>query len=142
MVSSPPAPAFRRGLKVFSSLIIGAVWTFWHTPMFWFPGAAIPSFLELSAAAVLLYLAQIVGEAVLFTTLFNRSHGSVLLAIVFHTTFNTAESTVFRLFEVPAEGQEPSVYFWTVGLTWVAALVGLALPGGQPVCEPLPDRDV
>lgn len=121
-----------------ASLVVGTVWTFWHTPMFWFPGAAIPSFLELGAYSVLLYLAQIVGEAVLFTVLFNRSKGSVLLAIVFHTTFNTAETALFRTFEAPPTAQEPAIYGWTVALTWVAALIGLLLPGGEPVTEPLP----
>jgi membrane protease YdiL (CAAX protease family) len=121
-----------------ASLIIGVVWTFWHTPMFWFPGAAIPSFLELSATSVLLYLAQITAEAILFTVLFNRTRGSVLLAIVFHTTFNTAESVVFRLFESPTEAQDPSIYFWTIGLTWAAAIAALLLPGTKPVVEPLP----
>jgi len=116
-----------------ASLVVGVVWTFWHTPMFWFPGAAIPSFLELGASAVLLYLIQILGEAILFTVLFNRSKGSVLLAIVFHTAFNTAESTVYRLFASPAEADDPSIYYWTIGLTWIAALVGLLLPGGKPV---------
>jgi hypothetical protein len=74
--------------------------------MFWFPGAAIPSFLEPSVTAVSLYMAQIVGAAVLFTVLFNRSRGSVLLATVFHTTFNTAEGMVFRVFAAPSEAQE------------------------------------
>ena len=123
-----------------ASLVVGVVWTFWHTPMFWFPGAAIPSSLELSATAVLLYLAQIVAEAILFTVLFNRSNGSVLLAIVFHTAFNTAESTLYRLFESPTEAQDPAIYYWTVGVTWLAAVVALSLPAGKPVSDPLPDR--
>lgn len=121
-----------------ASLIVGVVWTFWHTPMFWFPGAAIPSFLELGASAVLLYLAQITAEAVLFTVLFNRTGGSVLLAIVFHTTFNTAESALFAVFREPSAAQETTVYLWTILLTWVAALVALLLPGGAVVRDPLP----
>lgn len=125
-----------------ASLVVGAAWTFWHLPMFWFPGAAVPSFLDLSPSAVLLYLAQIVGMAVLFTVLFNRSRGSVLLAIVFHTTFNTSESTLFRLFEAPSDAQNPSIYLWTVGLTWVAALIGLLLAGDdEPVIDFLPTEE-
>ena len=124
-----------------ASLVIGVVWTFWHTPMFWFPGAAIPSFLAPSAAAVTLYLAQIVGEAILFTVLFNRSHGSVLLAIVFHTAFNTAESALYSPFESPSGAQELAVYLWTVALTWVAAVVALSLPGAKPVSADWGRRD-
>ena len=124
-----------------ASLIVGVVWTFWHTPMFWFPGAAIPSFLELGAVSVLLYLAQIVGEAILFTVLFNRSSGSVLLAIVFHTAFNTAETTLFEPFATPTDEQQLPVYAWTVVFTWVAAILGLLLPGGSPVRDGLPAVD-
>lgn len=120
-----------------ASLLIGVVWTFWHTPMFWFPGAAVPSFLELGPGPVLLYLAQIVAEAILFTALFNRSRGSVLLAIVFHTGFNTAESTLFALFEAPVEAEALPVYAWTVGLSWVAAVVSLLLPPVEPVTDAL-----
>lgn len=110
--------------------------------MFWFPGAAVPSFLDLSPPAVLLYLARIVGMAVLFTVLFNRSRGSVLLAIVFHTTFNTAESTLSRLFEAPSDAQNPSIYLLTVGLTWVAALIGLLLArDDEPVIDRLPTEE-
>ena len=121
-----------------ASLVIGGVWTFWHTPMFWFAGAAIPSFLDLTLTAVLLYLAQITAESILFTVLFNRSSGSVLLAIVFHTTFNTAESALFGTFAAPTDAQAPSIYLWTVVLTWVVALAALALPRVEPVVEPLP----
>lgn len=120
-----------------ASLVVGVVWTFWHLPMYWFPGAAIPSFLDLGVASVLLYLAQIVGEAVLFTALFNRSRGSVLLAIVFHTAFNTAENTVYELFAGPTAAQEPAIYLWTIGFTWVVALASLRLPGGEPVTTPI-----
>lgn len=121
-----------------ASLIVGVVWTFWHIPMYWFPGAAIPAFLELSPKSVFLYLLLIVGEAVLFTALFNRTSGSVLLAIVFHTTFNTAESVVFRLFDSPADEQQLSIYLWTIGITWLVALGSMLLPGGKPVVEALP----
>ena len=122
-----------------SSLVIGLVWTFWHAPMFAFPGAAIPSFLPLDARSVLLYLTLITGEAVLFTALFNRTRGSVLLAIVFHTTFNTAESVAYRLFESPTEAQEPAIYLWTIAFTWAAAVATLLLPKAEPIVEPLPE---
>lgn len=120
-----------------ASLWVGIAWIFWHIPMFWFPGAAIPSFLVLGASSVFLYMIQITGEAVLFTALFNRTSGSVLLAIVLHTTFNTAETVVFRLFQEPSETQMLSVYLWTLGITWVVALGAMFWPGSTPVVETL-----
>lgn len=125
-----------------ASLVVGVVWTFWHAPMFWFPGAAVPAFLDLGPGAVLLYLAQLLGQSILMTALFNRSRGSVLLAIVYHAGFNTAETTIFRLFESPTEAQDPWIYVWMVALTWLAAALALALPRVEPVRELLPSADV
>lgn len=123
-----------------ASLAVGAVWTFWHLPMFWFPGTAIPSFLELGAPAVLLFLAQLIAEAMVLTALFNASGGSVLLAIVYHLTFNTAETILFRVFEEPAAAQLVPVYLWTVGLSWVVGLSALWLTRGRAVRDPAPPR--
>ena len=119
-----------------TSLVIGFVWTFWHTPMFGFPGAAIPSALDVNAQSILIYLAFLVAMSILFTAMWNHTRGSVLLAIVFHTTFNTSEAMVYRPFEVPTEAQDPVIYFWTVGLTWVAAILCIATGRLSPRSAP------
>jgi len=104
-----------------SSLIIGVAWTFWHTPMFWFPGAAIPSFLDPSIVSVPLYLAQITAEACLMTFLFVVSRGSVLLAVLYHTTFNTAETILFRGLPNPTAAQQVQIYVLGIVVSWVLA---------------------
>jgi len=108
-----------------SSLIIGVVWTFWHTPMFWFPGAAIPSFLEISLFSVLLYLAQITAEAILFTVVFNYTRGSVLIAIVFHLTFNASKNILFSALPEPSSAHQLEIYIWRIILMWILALVSV-----------------
>lgn len=110
-----------------ASLILGTVWTFWHTPMFWFAGAAIPSFLALSWFSVGLYLMQTLALAILFTSLFNRTRASVLLAIIFHTTYNAAENIVFESLPEPTAAQQLEVYLWTIALMWALALLSLFL---------------
>ncbi len=112
-----------------SSLIIGVAWTFWHTPMFWFPGAAIPSFLEPGLLSVALYLAQMIAEACLMTFLFVMSRGSVLLAVLYHTSFNTAETIVFRTLPEPTASQELQVYVIGIGLSWFLAAALLSWLG-------------
>lgn len=126
----------RHGTLV-SGLIVGVVWTFWHTPMFWFPGAAIPSFLDLGPAAVGLYLLQVCAESVIFTVIWIRTRGSVFVAIVHHTTFNTAETILFRALPDPSPRQDLEIYLLTIALAWLLALVFLAFfaqPGasGKP----------
>lgn len=108
-----------------SSLILGVAWTFWHTPMFWFPGAAIPSFLEISLFSVLLYLAQITAEAILFTVVFNYTRGSVLIAIVFHLTFNASKNILFSALPEPSSAHQLEIYIWGIILMWILALVSV-----------------
>lgn len=109
-----------------SSLILGVAWTFWHIPMFWFPGAAIPSFLDPNAMSVSMYLAQIAAESCLMTFLYVVSGGSVLLAVLYHTSFNTAEVILYRMLPEPTPSQELQVYVVTIVLSWMlaAALLG------------------
>ena len=109
-----------------ASLVIGVAWTFWHTPMFWFPGAAIPSFLDVTPLSILLYLAQITAEACLMTALYLATRGSVLLAVVYHTTFNTAETIVFRMLPDPNLEQQVQVYVISIVLSWLLAIALLA----------------
>jgi membrane protease YdiL (CAAX protease family) len=79
-----------------ASLTLGVLWTFWHVPMMlWSPGASIPSFMGLSLGAIAVYLVQITAITVLMTVLFLRIKGSVLLAVIAHLAFNTAESVLF-----------------------------------------------
>ena len=106
-----------------SSLILGVAWTFWHTPMFWFPGAAIPSFLDPSILSVGLYLAQITAEACLLTFLYVVSRGSVLLAVLFHLSFNTAGTILYRMFPEPSAGQELELYVIEIVANWILAAV-------------------
>ncbi len=105
-----------------SSLILGVAWTFWHTPMFWFPGAAIPSFLEPSVFSVSLYLAQITAEACLLTFLYVATGGNVLLAVLFHLSFNTAETIVYRMMPDLGPGQELELYVIGIAVNWLLAV--------------------
>ncbi len=106
-----------------ASLVLGVIWTFWHVPMMlWSPGASIPSFMGLSAFAVAVYLVQITSETVLMTWLFLRTHGSLLLAVLAHLTFNTAEAVVYGGLPEPAVEQERAVYLVNVALLAAIAL--------------------
>lgn len=105
-----------------ATLLLGAIWTLWHAPMMlWSPGAALPSFMRLPASSVAIYLVQTTAETALMTYLFVRTNGSVLLAVIAHLTFNTAEAVVFGGLPTQMVEQLHSTYLINVALS---ALLG------------------
>jgi hypothetical protein len=69
---------------------------------------------------------QITAEACLMTFLFVVTRGSVLLAVLYHTSFNPAETIIFRMLPDPTEAQQLRVYLIGIVLSWIlaAALLG------------------
>jgi hypothetical protein len=70
-------------------------------------------------------LAQITAEAVLLTVVFNRTQGSVLIAILFHLMFNASENILFSALPEPSYSQHLQLYIWNIILMWILALVGV-----------------
>ena len=71
----------QRRSPLIASLIVGAVWFVWHVPVFWLEGAAQKG----SSMAGFV----VVAMSILFTWVYNRTRGSLLLAVLFHTGVNT-----------------------------------------------------
>jgi membrane protease YdiL (CAAX protease family) len=75
-----PRLQFRHSALV-SSLIVGAIWWFWHLPKFLSTGGTV---------LFALYLIEILPKAILYTWLYNSTRGSLLLVTLFHAAGNTA----------------------------------------------------
>jgi uncharacterized protein len=73
----PKLEATRSGLS--ASLILACVWGPWHLPLY----------LNSSFAFILLFLIMIFPLAVLFTWVYNRSHGSLVPVVILHAMVNT-----------------------------------------------------
>jgi membrane protease YdiL (CAAX protease family) len=113
---------FQRTSAWQASLIVGVLWTFWHVPqMLMLPGAAIPSFMAVNATSILLYLVQISAISALITLIFVRTNGSVLLAIIAHVAFNTAENVVYAGLPAMSADHQRAVYVVNV---FVLAAIG------------------
>ncbi|MGL5115110.1 MAG: CPBP family glutamic-type intramembrane protease [Beijerinckiaceae bacterium] len=76
-----PALTDRWGWRA-ASLVIGIVWGLWHLPLFFMVGTAQ------SAMSMPLFMVNIVAGSVIFGWLFVRTRGSVLPALVLHTSLN------------------------------------------------------
>jgi len=71
-----------------SSLLVAVAWTFWHLPMFWVPGAALPPQVAPGPASVGLYLIGVSATSVIATALYNSSAGSLVVAVAYHLGTN------------------------------------------------------
>jgi len=69
-----------------ASLILGLLWLGWHLPSY--ATGAIPA----------IFIPATFIIAFLFTWLYQRTNGSVLIAILFHSMLNTVSATVYPLF--------------------------------------------
>jgi membrane protease YdiL (CAAX protease family) len=80
---------------LWGSLLLGALWGVWHLPLWlWIPGhSGARSGLLGIGVPFLGWFAFIVAFAVLITWVFNHTHGSVLLAGLFHASHNATQDT-------------------------------------------------
>jgi uncharacterized protein len=66
------------------SLILGILWGFWHLPLFWITAWDLPP----SVLNIVLFIANVALMAIIYTWVFNNTKGSLLIAILLHTSFN------------------------------------------------------
>jgi membrane protease YdiL (CAAX protease family) len=102
-----------------ASLVLGLVWGVWHLPLFFIAGTAQ------ARIPLALFLLSVVAMSVLFTWLANRTAGSVVAALLFHTAINFWPSVVPVL---PTEGSYRA-YAFVVAMLVVLAVVALLASG-------------
>jgi membrane protease YdiL (CAAX protease family) len=107
-----------------ASLVIALFWALWHIapPPVWemLFSQGMGAFLPAAGARLVQYLVLGIPLCVLYTLIVNRGGGSVLLAVLFHATYNT---TTFTLFDLGGQAYfwEMILGFWIVGGAIVAA---------------------
>ncbi|NVM02754.1 MAG: CPBP family intramembrane metalloprotease [Candidatus Helarchaeota archaeon] len=78
--------------KLKAALIIGALWAFWHTPQFLFPGT-IQNRVSIEVGFLIaypVYMLFVTLSAILFSWVYFQSDGNAWLPVLLHTTLNTA----------------------------------------------------
>jgi membrane protease YdiL (CAAX protease family) len=122
-----------RYAPVPATLVLGVVWALWHLPLL-ATGASefhgLASFVELTPTTAVRVL-NIVGVAFVLTWVYNET-GSVLLAILAHTGFNTANSTLVPLpLDVVSGGDSTAILVVTTVALWVVVAALLVATGGR-----------
>jgi uncharacterized protein len=94
---------------VWASLILGVIWAAWHVPLFFTDGSA------LYGSSLLVLFLRLPATSIMFTWLFQRTQGSLLLAIIFHAALN--------LFAAPPPDDSLQVPLIGAAVQWVVALL-------------------
>lgn len=110
----------KRFSPLSASLILAPVWTFWHLPLY-LTGIRPP-------ASMVPFFAMVILLSILFTWLYNRTGGSVLLVVLLHAAVNNYAVLVPRA----------GYYTMMAGVLLVGGLVILDRMHGR-IPERLPD---
>jgi membrane protease YdiL (CAAX protease family) len=115
-----------------ASLIIGAIWAFWHLPKFLTAGDA-------HDYSFWFFALHEIGLAILFTWVLNNTRGSLLMALLFHAALNTAD--IF-LPIIPTAGGDTRSMLIAMGLHCVSALVVVIVAGPNLGRQPAAQLEV
>ena len=101
----------RRHSPLRSSVLLALGWAGWHLPAFFY----LPSYAAIGVKLVPAFFVGILSGALVLTWLYNRSGGSVVSAVLWHTSFNfvTASPSAAGL---PAAVVSMFVIVWAVVL--------------------------
>ena len=114
-----PRLAARFGLAR-ASLVLGAIWAFWHLPQFYIADA------DSYHQPFIVWGAQVVAMSVAFAWLYAKTGGSLLLVMLLHSAINNTKDIV-PAGAAPPPGvfslHAPAISWLTLGLLWFWALV-------------------
>jgi hypothetical protein len=122
LIAALPALQARFG-SLIASVILGVVWACWHLPLFFLPGTAQ------SKVPFVIFLLQQIPLAIFFTWVASGTRGSLLLAILLHTTVNLSGMLWMVVSDIGGAAEFPVAYIYTIGLpvTWVLAIAVVLL---------------
>jgi membrane protease YdiL (CAAX protease family) len=102
------------------SLILGALWAGWHAPLYLSPA-------RVAQNPPLLFAVGVLAMAIIYTWVYNRTGGSLPLALLLHSAINSAPPTLRPL--VPDLGATEFFALYIAGYVAVALLLVVATRG-------------
>ncbi len=108
-----------------ASLVLGAIWTFWHTPLMWAAAGTSISGQPVTLLNIAAYLASVTASSFIFTWLHLRGRGSVLIGVLAHISLNGTSVAIGFL--MPELGAGTHV-LWLLG----SAVMGVLAIGLVP----------
>lgn len=71
---------------IYSSILLGIFWSCWHLPLFFIRGTGHYGF------PFILFVIQDIFLSIIFTWVYNRTHGSLIFPILLHASVNVTNS--------------------------------------------------
>lgn len=104
-----------------ASVVIGAAWGVWHAPAFFFGGAGKEGGLVLLA----LFTIYTCALSILFTVLYHKTGGSLLLTALLHAALNSTEDTLKTFLPGLRDAARPTFLYAGLLLAIAALLVAV-----------------
>ena len=116
----------RMGVRI-SSVVLGVIWSVWHLPLFYLPGA------DKFGQSFPVYLAGTVTLSVAITWLYVRTDGSLWMTMLMHSAVNQTTGIVPTMVEGARNvfGLSHSLIAWltVISMSAVAAYFLVSMPG-------------
>jgi len=118
-----------RYSALWSSIILGIVHTFWHTPLFFVGGVTFGTIGENGLVTVPLFLSWVTIGTFAYTFVFNNTAASMLMAILVHWSANTSNDIVFGMFPALPEPAQFQIMALAQIPGWIVVLLLIAVFG-------------
>ncbi len=110
-----------------AGLIVGIVWGLWHLPLFFIPDSVQ------ARVPIAWFMSSILAESLIYTWLYQRTGGSLLIMIIFHAAINTwARSLLFAAIE---KGTLPLLITFVLEIILGIGLALFAFPNSEKNVE-------
>jgi uncharacterized protein len=108
---------------VSTSIIMGLIWAAWHFPLFWAViGTSVSGFPVTFESVALFFLASI-GCSFFYVWIFNKTAGSVFIAVIIHLSWNASGNITNLLFPNMSPEQKLELYTYPVAVVWAVISV-------------------
>lgn len=118
-------PVLFNRLGVFATgLVIGTIWTFWHTPLFFAAEGSALSGGNFSLQGLGAYWAFNTGQSIIVAWILSNARGSVLIAMLVHHSVN-ASAVPWLFYDIPEADKAFAFSELAAIPIWGAIVVGL-----------------
>lgn len=112
-----------KNKMVASSITMGLIWAAWHLPLFWAViGTSVSGFPVTFESVSLFFLASI-GSCFFYVWMFNKTAGSVFIAVMIHLSWNASGNITNLLFPNMSAEQKLELYTYPVAVVWAVISV-------------------